>query len=319
MRKTLIALALFAGLTLALVAASLAPAVSAGRQSFPPLIALPDNFGGEGVAIGNGHQIFAGSLADGAIYQADLRTGEGGILVPGQAGRLSVGMSYDERSGYLFVGGGFNGVGRVYDTESGALLAEYGMFSGGQFGDFINDVIVTREAAYFTNSFAPVMYRVPLGPGGALMNQSAAEEIELTGDWNQVPGSFVFNANGIEASQNGKHLLIVNTQAETLYRVDPVTGEASAVDLGSYALANGDGLVLVGRTLYVVQNQLNQIAEFQLANDFLSGELTDVITDGNFRVPTTAAAFGKYLYAVNARFGQDLGADPTFEIVQVER
>jgi hypothetical protein len=56
-----------------------------------------------------------------------------------------------------------------------------------------------------------------------------------------------------------------------------------------------------------------------MANDYLSGEVTEVITNSDFRVPTTAAKFGSHLYAVNARFGQDLSSDPSFEIVQVKR
>ena len=171
---------------------------SAG-SAYPDVIQLPTAFQSEGIAIGNQHTFYAGSLADGTIVSGDLRTGEVEELVPGGEGRLAVGMDYDARSGFLFVAGGTNGVGRVYDTSSGALVAEYGLASGGVFGDFINDVIVTRDAAYFTNSFAAEMYRVPLGPAGTLAS-AAAEAIALSGAWAQVPGFFVFNANGIEAT-----------------------------------------------------------------------------------------------------------------------
>ena len=37
------------------------------------------------------------------------------------------------------------------------------------------------------------------------------------------------------------------------------------VDLGGATLANGDGLLLAGRVLFVVQNRLNQIAVVQLS------------------------------------------------------
>lgn len=318
MRRSTFAVLIMFMLVLVLALAAFAPGAAAKSATFPPVIPLPDNFNGEGVATGSGPVIYAGSLANGAIYEADLITGEGQILVAGEEGRVSVGMDFDQRSGFLFVAGGPNGVGRVYDTANGDLLAVYPMPGGGAFGDFINDVIVTGDAAFFTNSFAPVFYRVPLGPGGELPGTDP-DVIPLGGEWQQVDGPFVFNANGIEATQDGRYLLVVNSSTQTLYRVDPDTGEATAVDLGGYALANGDGLLLNGRTLYVVQNQLNQIAEFAMAADFLSGENTDIITDADFRVPTTAAKFGPYLYAVNARFGQDTTADPTFEIVQVNR
>ena len=43
------------------------------------------------------------------------------------------------------------------------------------------------------------------------------------------------------------------------------------------------------------------------------------MTDGDLDVPTTIAAFGKALYAVNARFGVETPADEDFAVVRVER
>ncbi len=289
---------------------------AAAGPSFPDEIPLPTDFQPEGIAVGPGHTFYAGSLADGTILAGDLRTGATEELVPGEPGRVSVGMSYDARGGNLFVAGGLGGVGRVYDAGSGALVAEYPMASGGDFGDFINDVIVTREAAYFTNSFAPYLYRVPLGPGGSLPEPAAVEAIALTGDWVQFPGNFVFNANGVVATANGGTLLVVNSAAEAVYRVDPATGEALEVDLGG-PLPFGDRLVLAGRTLYVVQNMINQIAMVTLTPDLSAGVVGTPIVDPAFDVPTTAAAFGNSLYVVNARFGTPSPAD--YEIVRVSR
>jgi hypothetical protein len=104
-----------------------------------------------------------------------------------------------------------------------------------------------------------------------------------------------------------------------IYRVDPASGDAVEIDLGGASLPNADGLVLIGHTLYVVQNQLHQIAVVELAPDFASGAVVDTITNDAFRVPTTAALFGNALYAVNARFGTPPGPDVEYEIVRVER
>ena len=49
--------------------------------------------------------------------------------------------------------------------------------------------------------------------------------------------------------------------------INPSTGVAKAIDIGGYDLANGDGLLLKGKTLYVVQNRSNQIAVFRLSKD----------------------------------------------------
>ncbi len=181
---------------LILIAVLLVPlfAVQAGKV-YPDRIQLPDGFRPEGIAVGKGHTFYTGSLGSGAIYQGDLRTGEGSLLVPAQTGRVSVGLSFDERSGYLFVSGGATGQAYVYDTRTGAEVGFYQLTGA---ASFINDVIVTRQAAYFTNSSAGEIYRLPLGAGGSLPLPSDVETIPLGGDWVQTAG---FNANGIEPSR----------------------------------------------------------------------------------------------------------------------
>ena len=57
-----------------------------------------------------------------------------------------------------------------------------------------------------------------------------------------------------------------------------------------------------------MQNQLNKIAVVKLAPHLTRGVVTREITDPDFDVPTTIAKFGKWLYAVNARFGTASGA-----------
>jgi outer membrane protein assembly factor BamB len=302
MRRTTLITAL---LTLLSVMAVPAAADSA---TYPDVISLPNGFQPEGVAVGNGHEIYAGSLADGRIVRADLRTGEVEEVI-GANGVPAVGMDYDRRSGYLFVAGGPIGTGYVYDTEDGSVIAELTLGVG-----FVNDVIVTRSAAYFTNSFAPEIYRMPLGANGLL--EGSVETIALSG-FGFIPGAF--NANGIEATSDGGTLFVVNSTEGVLYTVDPSTGTSAPVDLGGASLTSGDGIVLEGRTMYVVQNRLNQIAVVELSPDFASGEVVETITSDAFRIPTTADVFGKSLYAVNARFGTPPTPDTEYEIVRVTK
>src|SRR5262245_54769374 len=180
-------------------------------QSFPNVIALPNGWLPEGIVTGHGPVIYSGSRANGAIYTADLRTGEGQILVPGETGRVAVGLSFDARSNFIFVAGGPTGKANVYNAGTGVLEQEYTLTAP---GTFVNDGIVTRDAAYFTDSARQVYYRIPLGPGGELAAPSEVQTIPLSGDYQQVPG---FNANGIEATPNGKDLIIVNSAAGVLY------------------------------------------------------------------------------------------------------
>jgi hypothetical protein len=50
----------------------------------------------------------------------------------------------------------------------------------------------------------------------------------------------------------------------------------------------------------VVRNRLNEIAVVRLDRSYTSGVVVRAITDEDFDVPTTVAAFGPFLYAVNA-------------------
>ena len=80
----------------ALLSAGLAAGAAAmTARSFPSIIPLPDGFRPEGIVDGRGHELFAGSLANGAIYRANARTGEGEVLVPGETGRVTVGLAFD--------------------------------------------------------------------------------------------------------------------------------------------------------------------------------------------------------------------------------
>lgn len=296
-------------------AVTAAEALVRGSAIFPDVIPLPAGFAPEGIAVGKGTTFFVGSLANGSIYRGDLRTGAGAVLASPPDERIAVGLAYSVRSNLLFVAGGATGQAYVYDADSGEDVAVYELVDPAV-ESFINDVIVTREAAYFTNSFAAVLYRVPLGAGGRLPGASDVETIPLGGDFQQVGG---FNANGIEATPDGGHLIVVNTTLGTLYRVDPASGDADLIDLGGDSVPAGDGLLLDGRTLYVVQNQLNQVAVVALSPDHSSGEITGVITSDDFDVPTTVAHHGNRLYLVNARFGTPVAPGTTYDVVAVDK
>ncbi len=291
-------------MVLALLTVGAASPVAA--QSFPDVIPLPNGFQPEGIVVGYGNTAYAGSLADGDIYAVDLSSGSGETVIEGP-GTPAVGLDFDRRTGYLFVSGGPNGDGRIYNTHTGDLVASYD-FAGG----FVNDVIVTPHAAYFTDSFMPALYKVELSHAGT---PGAAATLPLSGDYVFVPGEF--NTNGIVATPNGNALIIVHSNRGELYLVDPQTGEASLIDLGGDNANSGDGLVLVGRKLFVVQNFFNQIAEFQLNHDYTAASLEQIITDDDFDIPTTADNKGARLYAVNARFTTPPGPDVEYDIVRV--
>jgi outer membrane protein assembly factor BamB len=170
-------------------------AAAASAQTLPTTIPLPLGWQPEGIASGRGPTLYVGSLAGGAIYALDPRTGDGGVLSPGVNGQVAAGLKFDTRSNLIYVAGGPGGVARAVDAATGAVVTTYALGSG-----FINDVVVTPSAVYFTNSAQAFVYRLPLGPGGRPASPTAVEQIPLSGDWQQVAG---FNANGIEAAPQG--------------------------------------------------------------------------------------------------------------------
>jgi hypothetical protein len=172
-------------------------------------------------------------------------------------------------------------------------------------------VVVTRDAAYFTDSSNPVLYVVPIGHRGRLGH---ARTLPLTGALQDVPG---FNANGIEASPDGRTLLVVQSNTGLLFAVSAKSGFTRKVDLGGASLLNGDGLLRRGRTLYVVRNMDNEIVVIRLGRSYRSGTVTRTITDRNFQVPTTVAPFGPFLYAVNARLDTPPTPQTTYTVVRV--
>jgi sugar lactone lactonase YvrE len=292
-------------------------AAPAAARPFPSLIQLPVGWQPEGIATGKGHTVYVGSLATGSIWRGDLRTGIGAPAVtpPAGEGRVAVGIKVDNRN-RIFVAGGATGKAWVYDARTGATLASYTLAPTEP--RFINDVVVTRGAAWFTNSSAAVLYRVPIGPGGQLGGQADVKTVPLTGDYTQGDG---FNVNGIDATPNGTTLIIVQSNLGRLYKVDPSTGVADLIELGGLAsgVPSGDGILLHGKTLYVVENFSNRVSVVRLAAGLGSGTILRYLTDSDFDVPTTIARADSRLYAVNARFGNPSPATATYAIVQVTK
>jgi hypothetical protein len=305
------------GLSLAVVlllgapAASPAIAAQAG-PNFPSRVDLPDGFFPEGITGGAGTTVYVGSLIDGSIWRGDVRTGQGSVLVD-SPGPQAVGVDYEEATGRVWVAGGGSGTISVHDGATGATLASYSIEGAG----FLNDLTVTDDAVYVTDSFVQRLVVVPLGPGGALPTEGAIETRPLSGDIPWVPGEF--NANGITAVQGGRWLLVVTsiaTDTSQLFRVDPATGATTEVDLGSAQLVDGDGLELRGSTLYCMQSS-GEVSVVRLGAGLASGEVVNVLIDPGFDFPTTAALVAGRLWVVSARFGTEPTSDTEYWITQV--
>jgi sugar lactone lactonase YvrE len=302
---------LIAPLLLVLLAAWATPA--AASRPAEQVIVLPGASSAEGIAAGRGATFYAGDLLQGDIFRGDVRRGTAELFIdaPDSEGRWAVGMATSNAHELLFVAGGLTGQGYVYDTGSGATVASYQLAAPG--AGFINDVTVTNDGAWFTNSVQAELYFVPASGAGV---PGLARTLTLTGP--AADTSAEFNLNGIAATPNGKTLIVGHSANGELYTVDPATGESATI--AGVSVPAVDGLLLEAGRLWAVQNELNQIAEIRLRPDLSSGAVVKVITSDLFQTPTTVARFGRRLAAVNAKF--DTGFPPTadhYEVVVVNR
>jgi sugar lactone lactonase YvrE len=172
----------------------------------------------------------------------------------------------------------------------------------------INDVAVTRRGAWFTDSRQAQLYFVPISRAG--IPGSSFRTLALSGPAADTSGEF--NLNGIQATANGKTLIVAHSANGRLYTVDPRTGASATI--AGVSVPQVDGLVLAGRRLWAVQNT-NQVTRIRLSRHLRSGVVEEVITSELFQVPTTAARFGSRLAVVNAKF--DTGLPPTADQYEV--
>jgi hypothetical protein len=256
---------------------------------------LPAGWRPEGITSLDG-ALYVGSLADGAIWKVDAATRQGEVFVPGTEGSVAVGVEADAANGRIWVAGGDTGEVRAYAADSGELLATY-TFEGG----FLNDLVATPEAVFVTDSNVQQLGVIPIGADGALPDPSAASSLPLTGDL--VYQEDAFNVNGIVAAPEG--LILVQSATGGLFRVDPATGESTAIDTGGADLTFGDGLELSDSTLYVSRNQAEVIASLELDEALSTATLVGEATSESLDIPSTLALAGADLWIVNARFGTE--------------
>ncbi len=181
-----------AAVALLAVSVTAAPAEH-GHKSKPRLdtIALPTAFQPEGIAAGGRDTFYVGSIPTGAVYRGSFKTGKGAVLVPPQEGRAAIGLK--AARGLLYVSGGPTGKAFIYNARTGANVADFQLAPAGQ-PTFVNDVVVTRRGAFFTDSRRAALYRVADGK---------ASELALTGI-TMAEGN---NLNGIVAARGGRTLL----------------------------------------------------------------------------------------------------------------
>ena len=284
----------------------LLPAAPAAADAFPDTVPLPAESAPEGIAGGPGTTFYAGSRVDGSIVRGDLRTGDSDPFVGGEPGGIAVGMLHDPASGLLWVAGGPTGRVTAYDGETGAQVYR-ATAPAAAVSPFLNDVAVTPDAVYVTDSRNARLVVVPLGPGGR--PDGPAQSLPLTG-FTQPSG---FGLNGLRVLPGGD--LVAVSSAGGLFRIAP-DGTTTTLLTGQQ-LASGDGLVLLGSTLYVVNAVPDGIGVVRLTP--AGAQVLGTLTDDDLDRPTTATAAAGALWVVNGRFAQQNAPGTTYDVVRVAR
>jgi Cu-Zn family superoxide dismutase len=290
---------------------ALVPTASVGATPRPSSYTLPGNtVFPEGVAYqpstGN---FFVSSTNDGSILRGNvMEPAASPFIVGGGTTFSAIGVKVDD-AGRLYVAGGGTGEVRVYDAATGAPVRTFTTGSGG----FLNDLAVAKNGDIFvTDSFRPMLWRIPAADIVPSATPKAAEAwLDLTSTIPYTAGEF--NVNGIVATANGKHLVVAQSFTSELYRIEVATKAVAKIDLGGEAVS-GDGLALMGRTLYAAEpfSGPGRIVKVVLSGDLSTGTVMSRTTDPSFRTPTTIAVASGRLLVVNSQFAALFGdEDPS--------
>jgi Cu-Zn family superoxide dismutase len=262
--------------------------------------------------------IYTGSALTGAIVRMTLDGKPATVVAPAGATLATepfpvlLGMKIDG-AGRLWLAGGRTGQMAVIDAASGKLLKKFEVPNKG--ASLINDVVIVGQAAYFTDSLTPTLWRVTTTDNqiGDLEPwlQFAGTPLEYT-----TPGA---NLNGIAASADGRDLVVVQMNKGLLFRIGIGDKRVTPIDIGGESVATGDGLVLDGRTLYVVRQGEQEIVTIDLAADLSRGRVLSRFKDPALAWPATAARVGTQLLVVNTQFNKRASKDPVtpFSLVGV--
>jgi Cu-Zn family superoxide dismutase len=232
---------------------------------------------------------------------------DGGDVYRGEVGRELLQRWYDgtgttgrgvdvDRRGRVYVAGGPTGTVRIF-SRHGTLLAT---LANGTPGSFLNDLWVGPDGSvYVTDSSLPTIWRVTRSRSGWAL--TAWLDVSPTITYTPDPADF--DLGGIVTTRDGDYLLTSQGTTGQLWRIDLATREIVEVDLRGASIPNADGIVLQGRTLWVVQNFLRQVSRFRLDHDWDGARLRRVQATPADKTLTTAKLLRGRLLAVDSQFG----------------
>jgi sugar lactone lactonase YvrE len=313
-------------------------------------LAEPEHGNPEGVAFDKRSSFFfVSAVGDGSIYRAKL--GDTATPVPvfirGAAGQSATGLKV--KRGKLYAAGASTGTIKVYDVDSGALLATFDTKGGDSSPTFVNDLDVTKRGdVYATDSKRRAIYHLtaeeiaagtpapkPIDPDDVI---STSPEIPFN------PAPAAFNLNGIvvdddRGDDEGRHhgdRHHGGRRGDQLIVVDSATGRLFQIKVGKDGndarkirelefkggpFPGGDGLLIDRGRLLVVQGSAagfpKGVVDFiELRHDGRKGRLEDQRTDASFQGPSTIARARDRYLVVNPDFAT---STPPFTVTALAR
>jgi sugar lactone lactonase YvrE len=247
--------------------------------------------------------IYTASALTGALVRVNLKTRASeivaapGVLVPGGMTTTFpavLGMKLDRRN-RLWIAGGASGKFFVVDSRSGKVIKQLAVPDPSK--SLINDVALVGSAGYFTDTRTPTLWRIEA-------KGSDIGGLEPWLDFNGTPLQYYSgaNLNGIAATPDGQSLIVVQMGKGLLFKIDVKSKTVTAIDTAGADLTGADGLVLDGRTLYVVRQTAVEIATVQLSQDLTKGTVVNRFKDPSLAWPATAVKVGDRLLVVNTQF-----------------
>jgi hypothetical protein len=318
-------------------------------------LAEPQHGNPEGVAFDKGSGFFfVSATGDGSIYRG--RLGDTAtpvpVFIPGAAGQSATGLKVQH--GKLYVAGAATGTIKVYDVDSGALLATFDTKGADSSPTFVNDLDVTRRGdVYATDSKRPAIYHLTaqeIAAGTPAPKPiDSADVISTSPDIPFNASPTAFNLNGIvvdddRGEDRGRHhgdrhgrrgdrradkLIVVDTDTGQLFRVKVGRDGNAARGIREVQVKNhgpvtgGDGLLIDRGDLLVVQGSNpvdgfpNGVVNFLgLRNDARKARLEDQRTDDSFQGPSTIARARDRYLVVNPDFAT---STPPFTVTALPR
>lgn len=274
----------------------------------------------EGVAVDPATgAIYTNSANTGVVFRVDPDTGAvtriGDPLDlsdsrPAKPVSVALGLKADGQ-GRLWIAGARTGSMHVVDIATGARLARFTTPEGPW---LINDVALTADAAYFTDTLRPLLWRVARDSVA-----DAALEPWLSFEGTVLKYGEEPNLNGIVATPDGRYLIVVLMKTGRLFRIDTQTREVAAIATGDSALDGGDGLALIGQRLFLVRQSAGEVVALDLSADLSTATEAKRIKPAELAWPATVAVRGDRLIVANSQLNRRASGDPVlpFSLVSI--